>query len=557
MKKLRKAAGFDRLKENPFRGSSSRTRMGRIMTFRFMSRLVFLASLALVLLVGPPVSRSSSSSISDNEDLTFTELLPSDSVITLTLQEAVMQALEHNLDIQVSRQTRDVRLTDIVFQQAQFDPTVQLTGRYDRNVSPLNRPIFGLGGTTVGSEPDKIDQNDTNVGLEMKQKLLTGGSYDLKFDTNRNSVAGTTSFLFNPSYTSNLRFDLTQPLLRNFGPAITKVQITLARNAAEVEQLSLVNQILSVIAQVEQAYWELVFARENLKVTRATLQAAEELLASNRAKVKAGVMADVEALQAQAGVANQVEQILLAQKTVLDQEDQLRRLLNNSEYNLMQTTPLVPLDPPIQQLQETPLKESLQVAFEHRPEILQAKKNIESSAVNTRFAKNQLLPDLSFQGSLGLSGLGKNPGDNLDRLGSTDFYNMGGGLVLSYPLGNRSAESQYQRRVLETQQSQASLLRIRQQIILDVKEAIRQVQTSFKRTRTNQTARQLSERQLKAEEERLNLGLSTTRLVLEFQRDLRIARGRELRAILDYNQSLSRLRLVTASTLEHYNIEVQ
>ena len=531
--------------------------MSRTMIVRSVPKLIFLTSLTLALFDWPVVSAGSFSIVSDNEELALKELLTSDPVITLTLQEAVMQALEHNLDIQVSRQTRDVRLTDIVFQQAQFDPTVQLSGRYDRNVSPLNRPIFGFSGARVGSEPDKIDQNDTNVSLGVKQKLLTGGSYDLKFDTNRNSVAGETNFLFNPSYASMLRFDLTQPLLRNFGPTITKVQITLAQNAAEVEHLTLVNQVLSVIAQVEQAYWELVFTRENLKVARATLQATEELLASNRAKVKAGVMADVEVLQAQAGVANQVEQILLAQKTVSDQEDQLRRLLNNSEYNLMQTTPIVPLEPPAQLLQETPLQENLQLAFEHRPEILQAKKNIETSTVNTRFAKNQLLPDLSFQGSLGISGLGKNTGENWDRLGSADFYNMGGGLVLSYPLGNRSAESQYQRRVLETQQSQTSLLRVRQQVILDVKEAIRQIQTSFKRTRTNQTARQLSERQLKAEEERLNLGLSTTRLVLEFQRDLRIARVRELRAILDYNQSLSRLRLVTASTLGHYNIEVQ
>jgi len=129
--------------------------------------------------------------------------------------------------------------------------------------------------------------------------------------------------------------------------------------------------------------------------------------------------------------------------------------------------------------------------------------------------------------------------------------------VLSYPLGNRGAESQLQRRVLETHQQQASLLRVRQQVILDVKEAIRQIETTYKRIRTNQTSRRLSEKQLKAEEERLNLGLSTTRLVIEFQRDLRIAQSRELRAILDYNQSLSRLRLVTASTLDHYNIEVQ
>jgi outer membrane protein TolC len=92
---------------------------------------------------------------------------------------------------------------------------------------------------------------------------------------------------------------------------------------------------------------------------------------------------------------------------------------------------------------------------------------------------------------------------------------------------------------------------------LDVKEAIRQIETNYKRIRTNQSARRLSEKQLKAEEERLNLGLSTTRLVIEFQRDLRIAQSRELRAILDYNQALSRLRLVTASSLDHYNIEVK
>ncbi len=158
---------------------------------------------------------------------------------------------------------------------------------------------------------------------------------------------------------------------------------------------------------------------------------------------------------------------------------------------------------------------------------------------------------------MGLAGLGNSPGDSWDRLGNTDFYNMGGGLVLSYPLGNRSAQSQYQRRVLETRESQASLLRLRQQVILEVKEATRGVQTNFKRIRTNQVARKLSEKQEKAEQERFTLGLSTTRLVLEFQRDLRIAQGRELRAILDYNKSLSRLRLVTASTLDHYDIEVK
>ena len=186
-------------------------------------------------------------------------------------------------------------------------------------------------------------------------------------------------------------------------------------------------------------------------------KAAEELLASNREKVKAGVMAEVEALQAQAGVASRIEQILLAQKTVEDQEDQLRRLLSQSEWNLTQTTPIIPMDEPIQYRSEIALQTTIDHALEQRPDVLQAKKQINNSEVQTQFAKNQLLPDLSFQGGLGLAGLGNNPGSSWNRLGSTDFYNMGGGLVLSYPLGNRSAESRYQRRMLETHQ-QASLL---------------------------------------------------------------------------------------------------
>lgn len=516
---------------------------------------------AFLLCLTPKTSAQASSSDSpaylDQNDALLSDLLPQDQVITLTLKEAVLQALEENLDIRISRQSRGIRVTDIIFQQAQFDPTIELSGRYDRTITPLNRPIFGLGGVTIGSEPDNFDQNDTRFSLALKQKLLTGASYDLNFDTNRNSVAGSNSFLFNPSYFSNLLFNLTQPLLKNFGPSVNKVQIVLAKNAVALEYFGFLNQMQTITAQIEQAYWELVFTRENLKVAKATLHAAEELLRSNRAKVKAGVMADVEALQAQAGVASRIEQVLLAQKAVQDQEDQLRQLLSHSEERLTQTTPIVPLDTPHQELETIQLSTAIQNAMTNRPDVLQAKKNIESSGVQTRFAKNQLLPDLSIQGGVGLSGLGNNVRDTWDRLGSTDFYNMGGGLVLSYPLGNRSAQSQYQRRVQETRQNETRLQRVRQQVILDVKEAARRVQTNHKRIQTNRTARQLSEKQLKAEQERLNLGLSTTRLVLDFQSDLRIAWGRELRAILDYNQSLSNLRLVTASTFDHYDITVK
>ena len=477
----------------------------------------------------------------------------------ISLTDAVLRALQHNLDITVSRQIKEMRLTDIIFEQAKFDPLLSLNGQYNRSVSPLNQPILGFGGNVagVGDEPLSFDRNSSQVTVDVTQNLLTGANYDLNFSPSRTFVGGNPQFLFNPGYQSGLAFTLTQPLLRNFGQDVNRTFIRIAQNNAKFEEQVFFDRVLTVIASVEQAYWELVFANENLKVAQAALKAAEELLASNRAKAKAGVMAIVEVLQAEAAVASRVEQVLVAEKGIRDQEDQLRRLLNPPEEELRQDVRLVPVDQPVKTLEPISLEEAMDIAIERRPEVQQANKNIETSELNTKFAKNQLLPNLSFQGTTGLAGLGKNGGDMLQRNFGGDFYNYGAGLVLSYPLGNRSAWSQYNKRQLEARNAQASLQSVRQQVIVGVKEAVRRVQTDFKRIETTRSARIMSEKQLQAEQERLNVGLSTTRFVLDFQRDLATARGNELRAIVDYNKSLSNLGRNKAITLERYQIELQ
>ncbi len=510
-----------------------------------------LMSFVTIILMQPSVIEAGS----ENRNIPFRS--KQGSSLGLTLKESVLKALEGNLDIIISRQTRDTHLSNILFEQAQFDPTVKLSSRYDRNVRPLNRPIFGFAGVSGGSEPDNIDQNDINVRLGLTQKLLTGGQFDFALDFTRNSVAGQTSFLFNPSYTNSLSLNFSQPLLQNFGSKINAIQIHIARNASKNEHYTFLNQVLSVINNVEQTYWELVFTREHERVAKATLRAAQELWSTNRAKVKSGVMAEVEALQAQAGVASRLEQVLIAQKAVNDQEDKLRHLFNPSEIELNNNITVIAIDTPTQKASTHTPKQALTTALLKHPEVLQAQKQIETGILNTRLAKNQLLPSLSLEGGIGLSGLGNRVRDTLDRTTSSDFYNFGVGLVLSYPLGNRSAQSQYNRRVLEANQAAASSQRVRQQIIINTKEAVRRIHTDFKRISTTSAARQLANKQLKAEEERLHLGSSTTRLVLEFQSDLAVARRNELRAILDYNQSLANLRKITANSLEHYHIVLE
>lgn len=473
----------------------------------------------------------------------------------ISVQEAVLRALQHNLDITISRQTKDSRVQDIIGEQAKFDPTFSLNGQYNRQVQPLNRPVFGFSGQDL-STIQKFDQNQTNLTADLTQNLLTGANYDINYSPARTFVSGQNTFLFNPAYTGGLAFTLTQPLLRNFGIDINKTFINVAQNNAKIEEHVFFDRVLTVIATVEQSYWELVFVNENLKVGQLALKAAEELLASNRAKAKAGVMAIVDVLQAQAAVASRIEQILIAEKAVRDQEDQFRRLLNPSEEDLRQDLQLIPMDKPLQSLEAITLEEVLDTALQKRPEILQASKNVDTSELNVQFAKNQMLPNLSFQGTSGLAGLGGDTGNMISKNISGDFYNYGAGLVLSFPLGNRSAVSQYNKRQLEGLNARAALQSIRQQVIVNVREAVRRVQTDFKRIETTRSARILADKQLQAEVQRLNVGLSTTRFVLDFQRDLATAQGNELRAIVDYNKSLSNLARVKATTLDKYSIQL-
>ncbi len=474
---------------------------------------------------------------------------------SLALADAVLRALENNLDISVSRQTRDIRLTDVVFEQAKFDPTVSVGGRWDQSLQPLNRPIFGFSNQIL-TEPQEFNQNISQINVGVTQKVLTGANYDLTYNPNRTFVAGQTGFLFNPAFTNSLVLNLTQPLLRDFGLDTNRTLIRVAQNNAKVEQNVFFDRVLTVISTVEQTYWELVFARENLKVTQAALKAAEELLASNRAKAKAGVMAVVEVLQAEAAVASRLEQVLIAEKAIRDQQDQLRRLLNPAEQELRQEFQVVPLDEPVQALEPLSLEEAIDTGIARRPEIRLAMTNTETADLNVKFARNQLMPSLNFQGTAGLGGLGSGVGDMLSR-SEGQFYNLGAGLLFSYPLGNRSAWSQFNRRQLESTNAKATLQSARQTVIVSVKEAVRRVQTDFKRIETTRSARIMSEKQLQAEQERLNVGLSTTRFVLDFQRDLAIARGNELRAIVDYNKSLSNLARNKGTTLERYQIELR
>ncbi|HEY5931284.1 MAG TPA: TolC family protein, partial [Nitrospira sp.] len=277
----------------------------------------------------------------------MTQPIPAERREIVSLADAALRALQHNLDISISRHNKESRLADIIVEQSKFDPNLSINGQYNRTVNPLNRPVFG--GTGVNLNQITIfDQKNSTVTFDAQTNLVTGGNFDVNYSPSRTGVNADVArgFLFNPSWTGGLAFTFTQPLLRNAGIEINKTFIKVAQNNALVEQHVFRDRVLTVITTVEQTYWELVFANENLKVAQAALKAAEELLATNRAKSKAGVMSIVDVLQAEAAAASRVEQVLVAEKAIRDQEDQLRRLLNPGEEELRQDVRLAPADSP-------------------------------------------------------------------------------------------------------------------------------------------------------------------------------------------------------------------
>ena len=217
----------------------------------------------------------------DSWSLDVTQPITAERREIVSLADAAVRALQSNLDINISRQTKESRLADIIIEQSKFDPTLSVNGQYNRTVNPLNRPVFG--GTLGALDQIRIfDQRNHSVTLDASTNLITGGNFDVNYSPARSNVNQDVArgFLFNPSWTGGLAFTVTQPLLRNAGIEINKTFIKVAQNNAVVEQHVFRDRVLTVITTVEQTYWELVFANEKLKVAQAAMKAAEELLAT-------------------------------------------------------------------------------------------------------------------------------------------------------------------------------------------------------------------------------------------------------------------------------------
>ncbi len=528
------------------------------------SLIVFLVS-ALIFLTFSPDLISAQDTVS--EEINFIE----GNTIKLPLKSVIFLALKNNLQIAFESLGPDVSETDIAREESVYDPNVSLKFGKSRRVTQTGNFLAGAGETS-------IYQQSWDLEVGVMKKFVSGTSAELKWDSSDSK----TDFLFQalvPEYRSELNLSLTQPLLKDFGIDVGKSMIKIASLNFKISQDQFKNRVIDILHEINRLYWNLYFQMKDYEAREHSLKLAKDLLREFKIKIEAGTLAPIEIYQAEAEVATRKEDLIIALDLLRDTEDTLKTALSFYEKEQYWDLAIIPVDEPRSTAVKEDLMESLKVAFQYRPDYNQAKMDIEARKIMVKYTKNQVLPRVDLFGTIGTMGLGGrgNPDaidfaggvnseaarsfsthwdDVADHMASGDFYNYTIGLKIEFPLGNRFAKSQYSRAKVEALRAATYLKDLENNVINDVRMAIRQVATDFERIQAAKASLRLSVEKLKAEEKKYAVGLSTAHDLLEFQQDLARAKSREARSLADYEKDLTSLARAKGVLLEEYNITI-
>lgn len=486
---------------------------------------------------------------------------------SLSIDEAVALALEQNLDIQVERINPQLQDLNIALARSTWTPNLSTTFQSNSRNTPSNSAIAG--GET------KISDSSTANSLNLDHRLPWGGSsYALSWGSSRSTTTNIFSN-FDPVLRSNLDFTFVQPLLRNFKIDNTRQQLLVSTKNREISDIQLRETVVQTVRNVKNSYWNLVYARYSLAVQQQALDLAQESLRNNRTRVEVGTMAPIDIVEAESEVARNEEAVILAEAAIERAEDQLRALIFDPSKPDFWNVVIDTTAEPVLQTQPIDIDSAVGNALGQRTDLRRAQKGLESNEIDISYFRNQTLPDVNLQVDYGLSGLGGTrfvrgpgfPGPVIGEVG-TSFGSVLGdifanefpawtlSLTVGYPIGSSQAEVNLAQSRLQFTQSQAQMKNIQLQIATQVREVGRQVNTNLKRVEATRAARALAERRLEAEQKKFEVGMSTSFLVFQAQRDLSQSRDGELRAILDYNQALVDFEAVQESAISGGGITV-
>ncbi len=468
----------------------------------------------------------------------------------ISLQSAIERALEHNLDLQIERYNPLIARSDLSAAYGGYDPFVTASGAHSFSLAG-----GGIDPSTKLPLPSSTsDQNNFSSSLS---GLLPGGlNYSLQGNIGEQygSAAG---FPYNNTRGAAL-VNLRQPLLKNFWIDATRLNIRVRKTQLKQSELRLRKSIMDVVTAVELAYYDLIFTRESVKVQEKALELAVRLAQENKKRVEVGTLAPLDEKQAEAQAAGSRADLLQAQRALAASENAFKRLLTD-RFSELQPVELLPSDPLLAQVQVFNLQDSWNRGLTQRPDLLQAKLDLEKQGVILKYNRNQLFPELDLTGTYGHSTGGAeirefNQGFDEIRMGNKPFYSYGA--QISFPLGNTSARSNYRISRMQLDQLVLGVKKLEQDILVVIDDAIKLAKASYERIQATREQREAAEAALDAEQKKLESGKSTNFEVLRLQRDLTSARSEEINALVQYNRNLAQLSLFEASTLERNKIDI-
>lgn len=500
----------------------------------------------------------------------------------LTLREATALALQGNLEIQIAGLNPPIREAQITEREGIFDFTARATARASdaRLLDTATGVLHRVNERQVNNRPvgsvGRDDTQEQRVTVGLSKLMPYGGTYDVELgETHQRTGRRTTQtelqaaqagralsfpFDFRPTsefYTTEATLRATQPLLRNFGSEITKTQILIAQNNLTISKEDFRRQIIIITSRVQQAYWDLVFRREDLEVQKRQLRLAQQLLEQIRKQVTVGTLAPLDVLQAETTIARTEERILVADNALRAAEDRLKRVMNLSLVGGQADVVLLPADTPNYTAPSLNQDEEIRQALEQRSDLMQAKLALENQHITLVFDKNQLLPTLDLDASLRFNGIEDRFLGSFGEIDPTKRYRWDVGVTFRYPLGNHQAKGRVQQSQLAIRQQMVRIKDLEENITAEVRNAVRDVLTNSQRVQASRISNRLALKQLEAEEKKLQVGLATVFTTLQFQDVLAVQRSNEINAITEFLKAQVRLEEVKNTLLLAYNIVLQ
>ena len=466
----------------------------------------------------------------------------SPAVRSLSLTDCFTEALQHNLDVQVQRYEPQISLYDLHAAYAgYYDPTLSFSGQHNHNRS---------GGLFLTNAVPVTEDNSFQGGIG--GALPSGLTYDF-FGSVRDTYGSVPE-----NSGGSVGVSLTQPLLKNFWIDGGRLAISVAKNQLKISELGLRQQIITTVTAVENAYYELIYARENVKVKQEALTLAETQLHDDNQRVQIKVVAErggtIE--QDEAQVAQSRANLIAAQNGFSVAQNTLKSLLTDN-YPQWHDVAIEPTETLQAEQQPFDLQDSWSKGMTQRPDLLQARLNVEQQGLQLKYDRNQLFPQLDLVGSVGYNGAGRIFRDTFDQYGDANrpFYSYGA--QFSIPLGNARARNSLKAGKATEKQLLLGLKQLEQNVMVEIDNAVKSAQSAWESVDATQKARIFAEAALDAEQKKYAVGKSTTFIVLQLQSNLTSARSQEIRALANYHEALANLAQQDGSTLQRDKLDLE